>query len=120
MECVEVADGFETTGGDRHLGGAQISRCSFESMCHAFDGDRVGIGQRRSDAGEHGVVPIEKQADELSEQLTVAADILVHFGRIKDASSRVTVDESRWFLPGPPHRAAWIPNVPGRSAVRLV
>lgn len=66
-ERVEAADRFESTGGKRDLGGAKISGGAFEGVCHPFDGDRVGIGERRSDVSQHSLVPIEKQADELGE-----------------------------------------------------
>ena len=67
VECIEAADGFEATGGDGNFGGTKISGGAFEGMRHALDGDRVGIGQRRSDIREHDLVTIEEQADELSE-----------------------------------------------------
>ena len=44
----------------KELGGAKIYNGDFEGMCHSLDDDRVGIGQRRSDVSEHGLMPIEK------------------------------------------------------------
>ena len=60
VERVELADCFETTGGEGDLGGAQISGGAFEGVCHSFNGDRVGIDQRRSDVGQHNLVTIKK------------------------------------------------------------
>ena len=60
VERVEASDCFEATGGEGDLGGAKISNGAFEGMCHSLDDDRVGIGQRRSDVSEHGLMPIEK------------------------------------------------------------
>ena len=103
VERVKAADCFETTGRECDLGGAKISGGAFEGVSHPFDGNRVGIGQCRSDVGQHSLVPIEKQADELSEQLTVAADVPIHFCRVKGSSGWVGC-RANWFLLPMDHR----------------
>jgi hypothetical protein len=67
VKRLKTADCLKATGDQSDLRGTEISRGSFKRVCRPFNCGRIAIGQGRPNIGQHRLVAIQKEMDELAE-----------------------------------------------------
>ena len=82
----QMADGFEAACRQRDLRRTQIAGCAFQRMSRMFDRLGVGADQSFFDRRQHGLVPVEKQHDQLCKEFVILADVVKHLGGVEDPS----------------------------------